>query len=1142
MSTREFASSALLILAVTAFLPASAQEARWYQLSEQVLQLRQQGKYAEAIPIAQETVRVAQATYGPENPHVGLSLNELGLLLTHTEKFADAETAYRSALTINQKAYGGTGTQVAAVINNIANLFLTEGRYPDAEKLFQQSLAMQEKALGPDDPEVGVDANNLALVYVDEGKFADAEPLYRRSIAIDQKAKGPNNSELATDYSNLADLESKQGKYADAQSLFLQATANDLKAFGNEHPKVATDLANLGAVYLNEGRYTSAEPIFQRALAIDQKALGNDNSAVGWIMGGLATTYRYESRYPEAESLFKQSLAISEKALGPNHPEVASGLDNLAGVFEEEGRYNDAESAYRQAIDIRLKTLGTAHPMLALSLSNLALLYKKEGKWAQAETLYRQAMTIDLKALGQENPQVAVVLNNMANMYHDQGKLADAERLLRGAVAIDEKALGPDNPTTANNLNNLAEVYEDEGKPTDAEPLYQRSLAVAEKTLGPNHPQVAGALDGLASAYMDEGRYPEAEPLFKRALAIDESVLGPDHPTTGEVQMSLADFYDAWNKPDIAEPYFDKRISNLMDQFRTNATYMSEQDRLIFLATVPGAFPLFFSFALRNHDHDPAFAGKVYDVLLQEKGFIASSAAALRAKILASGDQDTLAMLNKLTAEKTQLAAIVSSSQGDPADRQKRIAQLTSQTNQLEQEIVKRSSALAQEKTLQAVTWRDVQKALKPGEGAVEIARFPFNNGKRFTGTAYYIALVVTPESKNPDFVVLGDAQKLEAAPIGDYRAQVGQTRGLSAEPEPGAPPVTAVTGNTSAAYDAFWKPLEPALANVKRVYVSPDGVLNQIPIGLLADASGKLLLEKYQLRIVNSTKDLLRQFPAATSKTAILLGNPKFDLTEAEQRAAVIQLTGGVQQHSSLVAPSTPPVPTSQRAVDLSGGALNPLPGTQVEVSAIERLLKNSAWQVTPYTGDRALEEVVDKLHSPRIVHIATHGFFLSDREIAQKLKASGTPPAPIEDPMLRSGLFFAGADRIRAGAAPAPGLDDGVLTAYQASQLNLEGTELVVLSACETGLGQQSNGEGVFGLRRGLQEAGADAVMMSMWSVPDQETQELMALFYAKWLGGMDKPEALRQAQLEERETVRKRYGKDLPFYWGAFVLVSR
>ena len=206
----------------------------------------------------------------------------------------------------------------------------------------------------------------------------------------------------------------------------------------------------------------------------------------------------------------------------------------------------------------------------------------------------------------------------------------------------------------------------------------------------------------------------------------------------------------------------------------------------------------------------------------------------------------------------------------------------------------------------------------------------------------------------------------------------------------------------------------------------------------------------------------------------------------------------------------------------------------------AIEPLLRDlSGWSLD-ITGDRALKQVMGQERGPGIVHLAMHGFFLSDKEVAQKSKTG--QHAPVEDPMLRSGLFFAGANRFRSGAAPAPGLDDGVLTAFEASQLNLEGTQLVVLSACETGLGQQSNSEGVFGLRRGLQEAGADAVMMSMWSVPDKETQELMTLFYEKWLSGLDKPEALRKAQFQERETVRLRYGRDLPFFWGVFVLVSR
>lgn len=1102
-SAQSMAGYLAAVLALTSFsiAPAVAQQARWYQLSEQVLQLREHGKFSEALPLAQEVVQVAQATYGQDDRHVALSLNELGLVFENLEKFPDAEAALRQAESINEKLYGLQSNETASNLNNLADLYRVEGRYADAEKLFQQALSIHEKLLDPNDPELAVNVTNLAVVYAAEGKYAAAEPLYLRAIAIDEKAKGPEDASVALDDSNLATLYEEEGKYSEAEPLDIKALTIHMKVLGKDHPTVAADMGNLAVLYSDEAKFTYSEHAFVGARAIAEKALGPDNSTVAWILDGQAGLYREEGRYAEAEPLIRRAIAIREKVLGENHPDVAQSLGQLGG------------------------------------------LYAVEGKYADAELLYRRAMTINLKALGQENPRIAAMLTNMASMYIDEARLADAERMLRGALAIDIKALGPTHHVVARNLTTLASVYEDEGKLADAESLYQQSSAILEKSLGPDHPQVAGNLIGLASVYEHEGKFAQAEPLFRRALTTYETSFGPEHPSTGEAQMNLAVFYYDWDKPDQAGPYFDKRIGNLMDQFKTDATYMSEKDRLTFLGTVPGAFPLFFSFALKYHDRDPALAGKVYDALLEEKGFVAASAAALRAKILASGDQQTLAMLEKLTAMKTELAGLVASTQGDPADRRKQIAQLGQQANLLEQEIVKRSSALADEKTLSVVTWRDVQKTLKLGEAAVEIARFQFHNGKSFTSTVYYIALVVTPVSKTPDFVVLGEAQKLESASLAGYRAHVGQTRGLTAEAAPGEAQATgAEGGDTSAAYDAFWKPLEPALAGVKRVYVSPDGVLNQIPIGLLADRTGKLLLEKYQLRIVNSTKDLLRPQHAAQLKSALLVGNPKFDLTEAEQRTALTELSGGIAHPAQVGGDLNAVVLQGQREGALSGGSLNPLPGTQVEVNEIVRLLKNSGWQISQYTGEHALQEAVERQRSPRVVHIATHGFFLSDQDLAPKSKTASAPRTSIMDPMLRSGLFFAGADRVRAGAAPIAGLDDGVLTAYQASQLDLEGTELVVLSACETGLGQQSNGEGVFGLRRGLQEAGASAVMMSMWSVPDRETQELVALFYAKWLGGMDMPEALRQAQLQERETVRTRYGKDLPFYWGAFVLVSR
>jgi len=323
-----------------------------------------------------------------------------------------------------------------------------------------------------------------------------------------------------------------------------------------------------------------------------------------------------------------------------------------------------------------------------------------------------------------------------------------------------------------------------------------------------------------------------------------------------------------------------------------------------------------------------------------------------------------------------------------------------------------------------------------------------------------------------------------------------------------------------------------------------------------------------------NSTKDLLREKRTAQENSAVLVGNPSFDLDAAKQRDAELALqesTASVTTVSGSAAAATRPTEASQNlgstiptstntpmpaaapapfvgvrgglSRDLRGGPLDPLPGAQIELQQINSLLENKKWLVQLYTGRQALKESVKRVQHPRVLHIATHGFFEADQDAKLSDRAgSDRTPSSLEDPMLRSGLFFAGANRTLAGESTPEDLDDGVLTAYEATGLNLQGTELVVLSACETGLGEVSAGEGVFGLRRALQVAGADSVLLSMWSVPDKETQELMTLFYKNWLSGQDKPTALRNAQLALRKTVTARYGKDSPYYWGAFVLVGR
>jgi CHAT domain-containing protein len=436
--------------------------------------------------------------------------------------------------------------------------------------------------------------------------------------------------------------------------------------------------------------------------------------------------------------------------------------------------------------------------------------------------------------------------------------------------------------------------------------------------------------------------------------------------------------------------------------------------------------------------------------------------------------------------------------------------------------------------------------------------RFPFRDAKKKAtdkaDKTYYIALVVRPGNSQPALVPLGEARDLEGESFSAYRAEVGIQKAVAATPAPGTASGAAASP-WRALYDAMWKPLEAPLGDAKRVYVSVDGVLNEIPLGVLRAADGRRVMEKYDFRVVSSTRELLRASHHATNNTAILVGNPRFLMSGEELQVAVNQFRGVGNRPpemllASAVLPASPAGGALSRAVTErgacnppppEGGVLCPLPGTATEVQSISEVLSKKDWKVSSYQGDQALEEVVKQAASPRVLHLATHGFFLPDEPTkpAANLNARSSGA---EDPMLRSGLFFAGADRTLNMEAPIEGMENGVLTAYEVTSLNLQGTELVVLSACETARGHVQYGEGVFGLGRALQEAGAESVLMSLWSVPDQETQELMTQFYKNWLSGMDKPEALRRAEMTERDVVRKRYGQDLPYYWGAFVLVGR
>lgn len=1003
-----------------------------------------------------------------------------------------------------------------------------EGKYAEAAPLEAEAVQIVETTFGPDDIRLAPVLINLGQTYGAQHKYADAESQYKRALQIEEKRLGPENAHVATLLHDLGALYREQSRYAEALPLYRRSLAIREKILGPNDPAVATALNYLGMLYKDQGRPAEAEPFYQRSLAIREKIFGPHDPVVAAVLGNLGTVYDDEGRYADAESFYRRAFQIDQKTLRSDDPGLATDINNLAELFKEQGKYADAESFYERALHIDEKAYGPDDPHVATVFNNLAEVYKYEGKYAEAEPLYKWSLAIREQKLGPDHGLVATVLDNLAVLYGRQGRFADAEPLLHRALSIAEKVYGPDNPTVAKDVNNLGMLYKEEGKFADAEPLFQRTLDIDEKVLGPNHPDVATALNNLASLYDREGKYAQAEPLYRRSLGILESAFGPDSPKIADSLNNLATFYATESKYAEAEPVYQRAFSILFQQFQYNFSYMTERERLEFLGTVGTWFPAYCSFVHRSWIQDPLLTGSMYNLLLWEKGLVASSVAGMQRQIEDSGDTQAIQLLGQLSAKRTQFAALL---RIQPPDRdlwRKQIEKVRSEADDMEKALVARSTAFAARKKFERATWQEVRDALGPHEAAIEFVHFRYMD-KIWTDTSYYAALVVTHATKDhPHYVLLGEDHQIEGETLTKFQHAV-QTRGFAVEQDASLPGKDA--------YERIWKPLEVLLAGKTRIYLSPDGILNQIPLCLIPMPDGKLLMERYDLRLVSSTKDILRAAPPAAANVALLVGDPIFDLSEAQQRAAISKLPLA-QRETKLEIAALSPNGLSRDAADQT--QLPRLPGTAAEVNTVAKLMQSHAWKAEVYSGDLALKRVVEQANRPRVLHLATHGFFHPDQ---QTQSGQVDQPSGLDDPMLRSGLYFAGADRTLAGNPTREDLDNGVLTAAEAGSLNLTGTELVVLSACNTGQGEVENGEGVFGMRRAFEEAGAQAVLMSLWSVPDKETQELMQIFYSKWLAGTEKHEALRKAQLEMRAKVKREYGgRDLPYYWGAFVLVGR
>lgn len=1007
-----------------------------------------------------------------------------------------------------------------------------KSQYDAAISSAERALVILEKAFGAKHPHVGTVLNLLALSHQAKGDYMRAEPLFQRALVIYEKAFGEKNRDVATATGNLAGLYAAKGDFTRAEPLYQRALAIFEKVLGKDDPDLAMALNSFAAFYRQKGDFTRAEPLFQRALAIFEKALGTEHYAVGMTLDNLAGMYHEKGDYARAELLFERALKIREKALGPENPDVALTLNNMAGLYKTKGDSVRAEALYRRALAVWEKALGPEHYALAMPLDGLASIYAYRGDNERAEPLFRRALAISEKVYGSEHYLVAVKLNNLAHIYESKGDYRRAEELKLRALVIFEKVFGAEHYAVATTLNGLATLYINKGDYERAEPFLYRSIAIKEKSLGPEHPLLATELNNLAFLYDSRGDYAHAEPLYRRALMILEKTAGENHPDVGTVLSGLATLYEATG--DTAQAL---RLQTRAGEIREHhlaliLTTGSENQKRLYLDTRDGDVNVNISLHLRSAPTSEEAARLALTTILRLKGRVLDAMTDQVTSLRRRLDTQDRALLDQLAAARTQLAALVLKGPGetDPAQYRAEVARLEGEGERLEAQVSARSAefrALAQPVTLERV-----QRAI-PEEGAlVEIASYtPFNAkaktpGERF-GEERYVAYVLR-RGGAPAFADLGEAAPINRR-IRELRAALGDRHS------------TDVKQAARALDELVMRPVRPLLGGSYTVLISPDGALNLIPFGALVNERGRYLVEDYTFDYLTSGRDLPRLEERAPSRQPpIIIANPLFDLavTAADPPAPVARDIG------------------ERRSAELSQISWPQLAGTAGEAAGIKRFLPNAL----VLTEAQATEAAVKRVSGPLLLHVATHGFFLPDqpRQEAARTRGLGLSdePRPVrgENSLLRSGLVFAGVNKRQSGSG-----EDGVLTALEAAGLDLWGTKLVVLSACQTGEGDVSNGEGVYGLRRALVLAGAESELMSLWLVDDAATRDLMVEYYQRLQAGEGRITALRQVQLkmlrgdEQRLGARRRElqaepgggprasARSHPYFWASFIPIG-
>lgn len=938
------------------------------------------------------------------------------------------------------------------------------------------------------------------LVFLQKGDYPQAELHFLESEKAYMAALGPEHRLRILAADNLSDVYLRMRNFEKSEYYHLMVREIREKILGRNHKDYISALGNLANLYTEMGEFERAEPLYVETLLLREQLNGKDHRDYATALNNRGLNFLHSGRYEQAEPLLLEAFHIRERVLGKQHPHYASSLNNLGRLYTEKGDYERAEPFLVQAKDTRREVFGEQHPAYSWSLNNLAQFYLATAAYDKAEPLLREAIEIKARTLGNEHPDYAKSLLNLARLFARKGRWMQADSLLHEGLGIYAGKLSEQHPDYLAGLHQQAVLYINLGKSAEAEQVLLQEKAAREAAGDTLSSQYALCWQALGDVEQGRKDWAKAEHGYTKATSLLNEHFGKAHPAQAVLSRQQALLYRAAGQYERAVQYA-LAAADVEQSFLLRAVrYMSERDLAAFAESLSETRPLLYDLAASEA------AGFCYDDALFIKGFLLNAASEIRRAV--GADSLAAKKMEELRVMYRRLAA----EYARPASERKNVGDWENQAEVLEKELKRTVGGYAQ--AIQKTIWQEVKQALRPGEAAIEFIHYKVPGAE---DSVMYAALVLRSDLPEPRRVSLFEEKQLAALmknAKGVNKAEWIQNMYAS--------------GRGTSLYDLIWQPLEPALEGVSTISYSVSGLLHRIQLDavvvpplLRGEERAETLCDRYRLIRLNSTRTLVR-----TAASPVIGGK------------ALIY--GGIEYEADTSAQATAPVAARSALPDstLRGHDWGYLKWTEVETSAVADILAEGGVAVTLRQGREADEATLKHAAAPDILHIATHGFFFPDPELVKSSPdevVSGFKSSP--QPLMRSGLILAGGNYAwKHGRPLQPGEEDGILTAYEISRMDLGGTRLAVLSACETGLGELRGYEGVYGLQRAFQLAGARYLLMSLWQVPDFQTQELMTAFYANMV---DHHKSIPDAFEAARQALRKKYPN--PFYWAGFVLVE-